>query len=98
MASVPVRHARRVVPMLIMAFALAGVGQEPADADAALRRTRERLLADLTRMPRYTCVQTITRRYFAPRSVRASPATVTAEPEQPAGKLVLWDRLRLSND
>jgi hypothetical protein len=98
MTSVSARPFRRAVLMLMMAFALAGVGQEPADADAALRRTRERLLADLTRMPRYTCVQTITRRYFAPRSVRASPATVTAEPEQPAGKLVLWDRLRLSND
>jgi hypothetical protein len=98
MASVPVRHARRVVPMLIMAFALAGVGQEPADADAALRRTRERLLGDLARMPRYTCVQTINRQYFRPRSDGASPATLTAEPEQPAGKLVLWDRLRLSND
>jgi hypothetical protein len=80
--------------MLLMAFALAGAGQEPADADAALRRTRERLLADLARMPRYTCVQTINRRYFRPRSGGASPANLTPESE-PQGKLVQWDRLRL---
>ena len=80
--------------MLLMAFALAGAGQEPADADAALRRTRERLLADLARMPRYTCVQTINRRYFRPRSGGASPADLTPESE-PQGKLAQWDRLRL---
>src|SRR6516225_6872774 len=94
MPSVPARHARRVLPMLLMAFVLAGAGQEPADADAALRRTRERLLAELARMPRYTCVQTINRRYFRPRSDGASPANLTPESE-PQGKLVQWDRLRL---
>jgi hypothetical protein len=90
-------HSRWAVLMLMTVFALAAAGQEPADADAALRRTRQRLLADLERMPRYTCVQTINREYYRPRSDGASCATLMAEHEQQAGKLVLrgWDRLRL---
>lgn len=54
--SLTVRHSCLTVLMLMLAFVLVAAGQEPANADAVLRRTRERLLAELARMPRYTCL------------------------------------------
>ena len=71
--------------------------QAPDDPESVLRRTRERLLADLDRFPRYTCVQTITRQYYLPHSQGASCATLMDEHKNPPGKLRLrgWDRLRL---
>ena len=71
--------------------------QQPKDAESALRRTRDRVLADLERMPRYTCVQTITRRYYRPRSESASCARRIATHERRTGRPALlgWDRLRL---
>jgi hypothetical protein len=94
--------ALAVTRVVIAAFSL-GLGsstvwaQQPVDAQSALLRTRDRVLADLERMPRYTCVQTITRRYYRPRSDSASCARRIAEHERRTGKPTLlgWDRLRL---
>lgn len=90
-------HSRWAIPMLIAASMLAAAAQSGDDADAALRRTRERLLADLERLPRYTCVQTVTRRYYRPRSDSASCSTLMTAHERQKDKLSLgwWDRLRL---
>src|SRR3981081_710054 len=41
-----------------------GAAQATPDPAGVLQRTGERLLTDLKRMPRYTCVQTITRTYY----------------------------------
>lgn len=71
--------------------------QQPVDAESALRRTRDRVLADLERMPRYTCVQTITRRYYRPRHEGPSCARRIAAHQRRTGnpRLLGWDRLRL---
>jgi hypothetical protein len=72
-------------------------GQQSADADSALQRTRERLLADLERMPRYTCVQTITRQYYVAKPKAESCATLIGDHGKNFDRLKFrgWDRLRL---
>lgn len=96
--SVTVRHSWLTVLMLMLAFVLVSTGQEPANADAVLRRTRERLLTELARMPRYTCLQMINRQYFRPPANKRAPATLMLDDQKnQTGKLVLrsWDRVRL---
>lgn len=77
---------------------LAGSAQAP-DPAKVLQATGERLLADLKRMPRYTCVQTITRTYYETRHRfdRASCSTLISEHDRRKKKLPVqgWDRLRL---
>ena len=77
---------------------LAGSAQAP-DPAQVLQATSERLLADLKRMPRYTCVQTITRTYYESkhRFERASCSTLISEHDTRKKKLTVegWDRLRL---
>jgi hypothetical protein len=93
-----VGHHHWFLLTVIATAAVGAVGQQPSDAESALRRTRERVLTDLERMPRYTCVQTVTRRYYRPQSEGAScAALITGHNKRPAGKLRLrgWDRLRL---
>ncbi len=67
------------------------------DAEEVLRRVRGRLLTDLERLPRYTCVQTITRRYYRPppRSASCSALITAHENQKEKLKLYGWDRLRL---
>jgi hypothetical protein len=76
---------------------LDGFGQQAADPAATLRETKERLLADLDRMPRYTCVQTITRTYYDARSrahgTSCSALIANAGKRRPPA--FAWDRLRL---
>ncbi len=73
--------------------------QTDSDPESVLRRTRGRVLAELEKMPRYTCVQTITRQYYWPPSKHLSScSTLMAEHQSnPANNLQLrgWDRLRL---
>ncbi len=89
----------QAVAILVVTLALASAGQQSSDPTDVLLRTRERLLADLARMPRYTCVQTITRKYYqAPSHFRQpSCATLIAQHESRKHELSLrgWDRLRL---
>jgi hypothetical protein len=90
----PLRFA--LAAMLILK--LAGSAQAP-DPAQVLQATSERLLADLKRMPRYTCVQTITRTYYETkhRLDRASCSTLISEHDTRKKKLAVegWDRLRL---
>ncbi|HEY2361894.1 MAG TPA: hypothetical protein VGK36_12300 [Candidatus Angelobacter sp.] len=82
----------------MLTLTLAGSAQT-ADPAKILQVTGERLLADLKRMPRYTCVQTITRTYYETRhhSDRPSCSTLIAEHDTRKKKLPVegWDRLRL---
>ncbi len=88
-----------IIALLVIAAPVVLGQQTPVapDAEEVLRRVRGRLLADLDRLPRYTCVQTITRRYYRARSGHASCSTLIAEHDQRKDslKLSVWDRLRL---
>ncbi|HEY6307752.1 MAG TPA: hypothetical protein VI488_14975 [Candidatus Angelobacter sp.] len=91
-------HRRCALAIVILVSALAGLGQQGPDPALVLQRTQERLLADLARLPRYTCVQTITRRYYLPPlGLPHSCAGIIAEHEKRKEELPLlgWDRLRL---
>ena len=73
--------------------------QAAPDPANVLQRTGERLLADLKRMPRYTCVQTITRTYYEGKHQFQHPSCsslITAHDTR-RKKLSVegWDRLRL---
>jgi hypothetical protein len=83
----------------VVAVAWMGVaGQQASDPETVLQGTRERILADLARLPRYTCVQTITRRYFYPASSdsRSCQELITAH-DRRKGEVHTraWDRLKL---
>jgi hypothetical protein len=85
------------VALAVVAACVVASGQQSPDADSALERTRERLLADLERMPRYTCVQTITRQYYVTKPKAASCAALMADHGKNSERLKFrsWDRLRL---
>jgi len=73
--------------------------QTAPDPANVLERTGERLLADLKRMPRYTCVQTITRTYYEGKYHFQHPSCsslITAHDTRKKKLMVeSWDRLRL---
>ncbi|HEV7521749.1 MAG TPA: hypothetical protein VGP89_11675 [Candidatus Angelobacter sp.] len=77
----------------------AGSAQKTPDPRAVLQRTGERLLTDLQRMPRYTCVQTITRTYYQGKHQFERPSCSSLISAHNARKKKLpvegWDRLRL---
>jgi hypothetical protein len=94
----------RFILAVILLLTLAASAQKTGPAETpdparVLQATGERLLADLQRMPRYTCVQTITRTYYASRheSDRPSCSTLISEHDARKKKLPVlgWDRLRL---
>jgi hypothetical protein len=94
-----VHHFRAVAIVVVVASALAASAPQAPDPVATWQRAKERLLADLDRMPRYTCVQTITRTYYeAPFRIH-KPSCAALIAEQQARKHELsplgWDRLRL---
>jgi hypothetical protein len=85
--------------MMAVFCVLAGRGQQAGDPADVYRQSKERLLADLGRMPHYTCIETITRRYYAaPTHLgQRSCSQFIAEHEKRTHELSLqsWDRLRL---
>ncbi len=94
------RALRNIV--FILLSVLPGRGQpsgDPADPANIFRRSKERLLADLDRLPRYTCIETVTRRYYrAPSHFGTrSCSQIIADHEKRTHELSLqaWDRLRL---
>ncbi|MBZ5525415.1 MAG: hypothetical protein LAP21_24585 [Acidobacteriia bacterium] len=98
------KHLRFVLAATLT-LALAGSAQQTGSAQPApdpaevLQRTGERLLADLQRMPRYTCVQSITRTYYAPKQQFPRPSCSSLIAAHDTRKKRLpsqgWDRLRL---
>lgn len=85
--------------VITVVLALAGSAQQSLDPAAVLQRTRERLVKDLERMPRYTCVQTITRTYYdaEPEFHRLACSALIAahETRKHTPPVLGWDRLRL---
>lgn len=85
--------------MALLALTLAASAQQTPDPAEVLQSTGERLLADLRRMPRYTCVQTITRTYYEAKqpSWHHSCSSLIAAHNSRKHKLQErgWDRLRL---
>jgi hypothetical protein len=95
-----VKHFRFVLAaMLTLTLTLAVSAQKTPDPAGVLQRTGERLLTDLKRMPRYTCVQTITRTYYEGKhqSEHPSCSSLIAAHDTRKKKLPVqgWDRLRL---
>ncbi|HEY6969970.1 MAG TPA: hypothetical protein VJA94_12240 [Candidatus Angelobacter sp.] len=84
---------------LLVASPSSSSGQRLPDPAVTFSQSKQRLLADMERLPRYTCVQTITRRYYLPPFHWTSPSCkdVIAEHEKRTHELTLrgWDRLRL---
>jgi hypothetical protein len=85
-----------LIPSLIC---LTSGAQQAPDPKTVLQQARDRLLADLARLPRYTCVQSITRKYFsAPvhlRQPRCSELIAAHDSRHHELSLQSWDRLRL---
>jgi hypothetical protein len=87
----------RFVLAAMLILKLAGLAQS-RDPAHVLQATSERLLDDLQRMPRYTCVQTITRTYYASNQFsQHSCSKLIAEHDARKKPLPIqsWDRLRL---
>jgi hypothetical protein len=90
-------HHLTVAAIVALVFPWAGAWQTSESA-VTLQQTRDRLLADLARLPRYTCVQSITRKYFgAPIHVRqpsCSELIAARDARNHELSLESWDRLR----
>src|SRR5215471_1513035 len=91
----------RLACIALLLTSSAGISaQSGVDPDTVFARARQRLLADLARMPRYTCVQTVTRNNYPPpsqwRSSRSCAEIVAERDERHhERKPQNWDRLRL---
>ena len=95
---------RRFVLACLIALAIPRAdAQSKVDPQNLYRRVRERVLADIVHVPNYTCVQTITRRVYAPHPVGTRGAAlrecsqIITDRVKRQGDLPLesWDRLRL---
>src|SRR5215471_11974683 len=92
--------SRWTLPALaLLACPFPGFPQQSYDPNAVLLSARDRLLPELERLPRYTCVQTITRRYYRPEPHVLTPscAELIAAHAKRRHELTLlkWDRLRM---
>jgi hypothetical protein len=91
---------RLVCILVLLSSSLSASGQQQADPMAVLAKARERLLSDVQRLPRYACVQTIHRDYFATPFRYQRPGSckeVITEHDKRTHELTLisWDRLHL---
>lgn len=86
--------------LVLLSLTLKSSGQQQADPMSILAHARERLLSDVERLPRYACVQTIHRDYFATPFRYQQPGSckeVITEHDKRTHELtrISWDRLRL---
>jgi hypothetical protein len=92
-------HHLTVAAIVALVSPWAGVGQQASDPAGALQQTRDRLLTDLARLPRYTCTQAITRKYFGGpihlRQPSCSELIAAHDARNHELSLQSWDRLRL---
>jgi hypothetical protein len=91
-------NGKPVAFLSAIVLSLACVGQQQPDPIATLRHAKEQLLADLERLPRYTCVQTITRTYFDARAGAhgsSCSSLIAAEAREHQAPAFGWDRLRV---
>jgi hypothetical protein len=93
------RIHRLSLALIAALICLTGLAQQAPEPKTVLQQTRDRLLPDLVRLPRYTCVQSITRKYFsAPihlRQPRCSELIAAHDARHHELSLQSWDRLRL---
>src|ERR1051325_9873887 len=90
-------------PLTAAAIAISCVrlcGQEARDPDDVLAKVRARLSSMTRRVPRYTCLQTVERRYFRHTDHNRPPAScdqISGDKKTGRRKLALYatDRLRL---
>ncbi len=85
----------------MLALVLCALGQTARDPDLNLAQARERLRAMTRRLPKYTCTQTVERRYYRPTDEKAA-ANLTCDERAGALKsgrlktqLYAIDRLRM---
>jgi hypothetical protein len=81
---------------LLLAVATAASTADP-DAEELFKLARDKVLDNARRMPRYTCVETISRTQYHPADSSSScqPAIAARRPVSARGSLALRDRLRL---
>jgi len=94
-----VHHFSVLAILAVIALGPASPAQQAPDPEATLQRIGQRLLADTDRMPRYTCVQTITRTYYDARAEFHRPTCsgliAAHETQRHPPRALGWDRLRL---
>jgi hypothetical protein len=92
-------HLRSAIIAFVLASVPVSSAQQSPDPAVVLQHAGHRLLADLDRMPRYTCVQTITRKYYEAASRIQHPscgALIVAHQKRKHELDALgWDRMRL---
>lgn len=86
--------------ILVLISVLGSSGQESEDPLVILSRVKDRVLADVARLPRYVCEQNITRQYYAATfqsEAAGSCKEVLAERGKRTHELkpYAWDRMRL---
>lgn len=88
---------REAIAAFVLGVAACGAADSPAQT--LFNRLRSNVLADLARVPRYTCVETIERREIRhqfSRMPNSCPALAAIRDKNAADGVVIWrDRLRL---
>jgi hypothetical protein len=79
---------------LFLAVAMAASTADP-DGEQLFSRVRDKVLDNTRRMPRYTCVETVSRTQYHPPDEPASCESLTTGHQIIRGKLAVRDRLRL---
>lgn len=88
------------LPLCCVLVSMSFAQTEPADPspDAVFSATRDRLVADISRQPRYTCAQNLTREFYAPSSKKEKACVeviAARERRKHEPPLAFWDRLHL---
>jgi len=80
---------------LIFLLALSLHGQKAADPAEVLKAAREKVRAAMARLPKYACIETVDRSYYAPSKARHSTTPCEQEGGEKQMRLMASDRLRL---
>lgn len=96
-----VRFLKTLAPALLLASsALVLLAQPATNPEDLYQRVRRRVMNDITRLPNFTCVETIRRRVYGVASPKARPPNCGEivrdyKAEKPGQPLQLSDRLRV---
>src|SRR3954447_26936301 len=99
MRAVPARAVVAILSSLAALTADTPAGPAASPAQALFNRLRGKVLEDVARVPRYTCVENVTRKQYRPQygsRPAACPALIAARASLASPGLLVWhDRLRL---